>query len=75
MKWFNTNAIHNYLNAFVGLILTGAFTGFDWTLFGMTDHTAMKISGGIMLAKLVINGMRDGLNGMVTAATPPAEEK
>lgn len=74
MKWFNTNALHNFLNVFVGLILTGAFTGFDWTLFGMTDRTAMKMSGGIMLAKLVINGYRDGLSGMV-APPPPAEEK
>lgn len=69
MKWFSINALHNYLTAFVGLILTGAFTGFDWTAFGLTDRTAMKISGGIMLAKLVINGVRAGM------PAPPAEDK
>lgn len=74
MKWFNTNALHNFLNAFVAMLLAGAFTGFDWTMFGLTDRTAMQISGGIMLAKLLINGYRDGLKGMV-APPPPAEEK
>jgi hypothetical protein len=74
MKWLNTNAIHNYLNAAITIVCGGALVGFDWTLFGLTNVAALKITGGLSLAKIVINAVRDGPNGMVTAP-PPAEEK
>lgn len=73
-KWFNTNALHNLLNTLITIIAAGAFTGFDWTLFGLTDSTALKITGALGLLKLVINAVRDGPKGMV-APPPPAGEK
>lgn len=73
-KWFNTNALHNLLNTLITLIAAGAFTGFDWTLFGLTDSVALKITGALGLLKLVINAVRDGPTGMV-APQPPVEEK
>lgn len=74
MKWFNSNSFHNFLNVLITLICGGALVGFDWTMFGVTDHTALQISGGLALLKLVINAVRDGPAGMV-APPPPAEEK
>jgi hypothetical protein len=58
----------------ITLICGGALVGFDWTMFGVTDHTALQISGSLALLKLVINAVRDGPAGMV-APPPPAEEK
>jgi len=58
----------------ITMVAAGAFTGFDWTLFGLTDSMALKITGGLGLLKLVINAVRDGPTGMV-APPPPAEEK
>jgi hypothetical protein len=43
-------------------------------MFGVSDRTALQISGAIALAKIIINAMRDGPRGMV-APPPPAEEK
>lgn len=74
MKWFNTNALHNALNVLITIVCGGALVGFDWTVFGVTDHAALKISGGLALLKIVINAVRDGPAGMV-APPPPAEEK
>jgi hypothetical protein len=74
MKWINTNSWHNFLNIVITLLAAGAFTGFDWTLFGLTDSMALKITGLLSLLKLVINAVRDGPAGMV-APPPPAEEK
>lgn len=73
MKWLNTNAIHNYLNAAITLVAGGALAGFDWTMFGLSNVAALKITGGLALAKIVINAVRDGPAGMI--APPPAEEK
>jgi len=73
MKWFNTNALHNLLNTLIFIITSGALAGFDWTMFGITDHRALQISGTLALAKLLINAVRDGPAGMI--APPPAEEK
>ncbi|MER8567615.1 hypothetical protein NKH85_17125 [Mesorhizobium sp. M0924] len=74
MKLFNTNFLHNILNGTIVVVTGGALGGFDWTMFGVTDHTALQISGSLALLKLVINAVRDGPAGMV-ASPPPAEEK
>lgn len=74
MKWFNSNSFHNFCNIVITLLAAGAFTGFDWTLFGMTDTMALKVTGALSLLKLIINAVRDGPTGMV-APPPPAEEK
>lgn len=74
MKYLNTNALHNLLNVLIFLVTSGALAGFDWTAFGMTDHQALQISGGLALLKIIINAVRDGPAGMV-APPPPAEEK
>ena len=74
MKWVNTNALHNLLNTLIAIICGGALVGFDWTMFGVTDRTALQISGAIALAKIIINAVRDGPLGMV-APPPPVEEK
>lgn len=73
MKFLNTNALHNLLNTLIAIICGGALVGFDWTMFGVTDLTALQISGAIALAKIIINAVRDGPRGMV--APPPVEEK
>jgi hypothetical protein len=74
MKWFNTNALHNFLNFLIFVVTSGALAGFDWTMFGITDHLALQISGSLALAKILINAFRDGPAGMI-APPPPAEEK
>ncbi|TIP06660.1 MAG: hypothetical protein E5X72_00150 [Mesorhizobium sp.] len=74
MKWLNTNALHNYLNAAIALVAGGALAGFDWTLFGLSNEAALKVTGSLALAKILINAVRDGPTGMV-APPPPAEEK
>ncbi|RUU88970.1 hypothetical protein EN750_38890 [Mesorhizobium sp. M7A.F.Ca.ET.027.03.2.1] len=71
MTWFNTNALHNLLNTLIAIICGGALAGFDWTLLGVSDRTALQISGVIALAKIIINAVRDGPRGMVA---PPAKE-
>ncbi|MBB6412200.1 hypothetical protein [Mesorhizobium sangaii] len=74
MKFLNTNALHNLLNTLIAIICGGALVGFDWTMFGVTDRTALQISGAIALAKIIINAVRDGPRGMV-APPRPVEEK
>lgn len=74
MKFLNTNALHNYLNAAIALVAGGALAGFDWTLFGVTNSAALKITGSLALAKIIINAVRDGPAGMI-APPPPSEEK
>lgn len=74
MKWLNTNALHNAINILITVICGGALAGFDWTAFGVSDHTALQISGSLALLKIIINAVRDGPAGMV-APPPPAEEK
>ncbi|MFD2056550.1 hypothetical protein ACFSQT_26770 [Mesorhizobium calcicola] len=73
MKFLNTNALHNLLNTLIAIICGGALVGFDWTMFGVTDRSALQISGAIALAKIIVNAVRDGPRGMV--APPPSEEK
>lgn len=71
MKWFNSNAVHNLLNFIITIVAGGALVGFDWTLFGIDDADALKITGCLSLLKLLINAYRDGLPGMVEAPPSP----
>jgi hypothetical protein len=73
MKWLNTNFLHNVINVLIAMVAGGALTGFDWTLFGLTDSAALKVTGGLALLKIVINAWRDGPAGMV-APQPPVEK-
>ena len=74
MRWFNTNALHNSMNAAIAIVAGGALAGFDWTLFGVSNAAALKITGSLALGKIIINAVRDGPAGMV-APPPPSEEK
>lgn len=74
MKFLNTNFFHNLANVAIALVAGGALLDFDWTLFGVTNVMALKITGSLSLLKLIINAVRDGPTGMV-APPPPAEEK
>lgn len=73
MKWFNTNTLHNVINVLIAVICTGALTGFDWTLFGVSDNAALKLTGVLALLKIIINAWRDGPTGMVSPQ-PPVEK-
>lgn len=68
----NTNLIHNCINILI--LVVCALPGFDFSTLGIDTETALKISSGLALLKLVINAVRDGPTGMV-APPPPAEEK
>ena len=63
----NTNLIHNVINITMALI--AGLETFDFTPF-MTESTALKVVGGLALAKLVINAVRDGLAGMAKDQPP-----
>lgn len=71
MSWFNTNTFHNVIN--VAIVLIGALAGFDFSVLGMDPETALKVTGGLALAKLVINAFRDGPSGMASPQ-PPVEK-
>lgn len=73
MKLFNTNALHNLINVAIAVVAGGALTGFDWTLFGLSDAAALKLTGVLALSKIVINAWRDGPSGMI-APQPPVEK-
>jgi len=62
MKWFNTNTLHNFLNITISIV--GAVAMFDLTPF-MDADLAIKITAGAAVAKLLINGIRDGIDGMI----------
>jgi len=62
MKWFNTNTLHNFLNVTISIV--GAVAMFDLTPF-MDADLAIKITAGAAVAKLLINGIRDGIDGMI----------
>lgn len=62
MKWFNTNTLHNFLNITISIV--GAVAMFDLTPF-MDADLAIKITAGAAVAKLLINGIRDGIVGMI----------
>ena len=67
MRFFNLNFLHNLLN--VAIVALPALEVFDWTPF-FSEATALKIVGGLGLAKIVINASRDGFSGM-TKPQPP----
>lgn len=64
MKW--ANKVHNILN-FLGL-LVGAVIVYDWTMLGMSDAQAAKLTATVLVVdkvlKLGINITRDGLAGL-----------
>lgn len=63
----NTNAVHNCINA--AMVAIPALEQFDWTPF-FSDATALKIVGGLGLAKILINVVRDGPTGLVKHQPP-----
>lgn len=65
---FNSNAIHNLLNVVMSVVSVWAL--FDWTQFGLQQNFALKIIAGCAFLKLTINGVRDGLKGMVEPQSP-----
>ena len=50
VNWFNSNALHNALNVTITVLC--ALEVFDWSAFYSTE-TAVKIVGGLSLAKLL----------------------
>lgn len=67
MKFLNLNFCHNVLN--VAIVALPALEVFDWTPF-VSSEMALKIVGGIGLAKILINAFRDGFTGMVKPQPP-----
>jgi len=63
----NTNLIHNILNFLI--VAVPSLEAMDWTPF-FSDAVALKIVGGLALAKILINLLRDGLNGMYKHQPP-----
>lgn len=63
----NTNFIHNILNFL--MIAVPALQTMDWTPF-FSEATSLKIVGGLALAKILINLLRDGLNGLYKHQPP-----
>lgn len=67
MRFFNSNFLHNCIN--VAIVALPALEVFDWTPF-FQPETALKIVGGLGLAKICINAWRDGVTGMVKQQPP-----
>ena len=67
MKLFNTNFAHNCINVLI--VALPALEVFDWTPF-FDAETSLKIVGGLGLAKIAINAIRDGVTGMVKTQPP-----
>lgn len=69
----NTNLAHNIINV-LGLIvsLLAGFEFVDWTAW-YTPETALKIVSGLLIAKISINTIRDGITGLVKPQ-PPVEK-
>lgn len=65
----NTNLLHNIINTVI--VAIPALETFDWTPF-LSDAAALKLVGGLGLAKILINAWRDGPKGM-TQRQPPVE--
>jgi hypothetical protein len=63
----NTNLIHNILNIAIAVV-AAASTPEVIALF--PPELAVKIVGALATAKLVINGLRDGIKGMVKEQPP-----
>jgi hypothetical protein len=62
-----SNLFHNVANTLI--VLLGAIEFYDWGIF-FDPGTAVKIAGGLALAKIVINVGRDGFGGLA-AEQPP----
>lgn len=67
MKFLNLNTLHNVLNA--AILILAALIGTDWTSVVAPD-VALKIIAGLSSLKLVLNGLRDGLAGMIKVQPP-----
>ena len=63
----NTNLLHNILNMLI--VLVPALAAFDWTAF-FDAETSLKIVGGLGLAKILINVIRDGMLGLYKHQPP-----
>lgn len=63
----NTNLIHNILNML--MVLVPALAAFDWTAF-FDAQTSLRIVGGLALAKILINVLRDGMLGLYKHQPP-----
>ncbi|MGE8105141.1 hypothetical protein ACQKP1_15790 [Allorhizobium sp. NPDC080224] len=63
----NTNLLHNIIN--ILLILIPALEVFDWTPF-FSQQIALQIVGGLGLAKILINLIRDGVTGLAKQQPP-----
>ena len=67
MQLLNTNALHNLLNILIAT--SGGMAGFDFTIL-FSQATAGKITAILALTKLLMNGVRDGVPGMVKPQPP-----
>lgn len=67
----HANAIHNVINA--AMVAVPALEVMDWTPF-FSDATAAKVVGGLALAKISLNVLRDGFKGL-TGYQPPVERR
>lgn len=65
----NTNLLHNIINVLI--ILIAGFETMDLTPF-LEPEIALKVTGGLAVAKLLINAIRDGVAGM-TKEQPPVQ--
>lgn len=65
----NMNLAHNILNLLI--VIFGSMAGFDFTAF-FSVAVAGQITAGLAALKLVMNALRDGLDGM-TKPQPPVE--
>lgn len=71
MNWFNTNALHNYLN--IALVVVTGMAAFQWDAI-LSPAMAATIAGALATVKLVMNALRDGLSGLVKVQ-PPVVDK
>jgi len=66
-KWFNTNLIHNILNA--AIVIIPAIEALDLApLIG--QDKALVIISALGVAKILINVIRDGVTGMAKQQPP-----
>jgi len=63
----NTNLIHNIIN--LALVTVSAVATFDWSTL-VSPELAVKVVGVLGVLKLTINGLRDGIGGLVKNQPP-----
>jgi len=66
--WINSNSIHNVLNTLI--VISGSAAGFDFSALGVSPPFAGKVVAILGLTKLIMNGIRDGIPGMVKPQPP-----